>query len=195
GVSELAAHADGLASRVAGAVRLALRVVLAGTAALALFVIPVFYSIILSANDLSNRPVIAVDGLNLLFLYLVLTAALLWAVLRGRLQGPAVAVAATVLIVVDLFGATATFNPSPDDITGGFRHAEAVDYLRTEAERSGPFRIEAATARWQPDLAAVVGLDDVGGLYDPMPPRDHDAARRPAVDNRGRGLYHPPGAR
>lgn len=195
GVSELAARADGLASRVTGAVRLALRVVLAGTAALALFVIPLFYSIILSANDLSNRPVIAVDGLNLLFLYLALTAALLWAVLRGRLQGPAVGVAAAVLIVVDLFGATATFNPSPDDITGGFRHAEAVDYLRTEAERSGPFRIEAATARWQPDLAAVVGLDDVGGLYDPMQPRDYDAARRAAVDNRDRGLYDLLGAR
>src|SRR5690606_20078498 len=105
------------------------------------------------------------------------------------------AVAATVLIVVDLFGATATFNPSPDDITGGFRHAEAVDYLRTEAERSGPFRIEAATARWQPDLAAVVGLDDVGGLYDPMQPRDYDAARRAAVDNRDRGLYDLLGAR
>lgn len=195
GLSEIAGRAGGLPSSVAGAVRAALRVVLAGTAALALFVIPLFYSIILSANDLSNRPVIAVDGLQLLLVYLALTWVLLWAVLRGRLGGAAVGVAAAVLIVVDLFGATATFNPTPDDITAGFRHEEAVDYLRAKAEEGPPFRIEAATARWQPSLAPLVGLDSVGGTYDPMQPRDYDAVRGTALADRSLGLYDLLGAR
>ncbi|MDI3339700.1 MAG: YfhO family protein [Sphaerobacter sp.] len=195
GLHELAGRAGGLAQAAAGAIRAALRVVLAGLAALALVVIPLFYAIILSGNDLPNRPVIAVDGLNLLLLYLALTGALLWAVLRGRVGGVAAGALAIALIVVDLFGATASFNPSPDDLIAGFRNDDAVAYLRTQAGDAGPVKIESATLRWQPNLAALVGLSDIGGLFDPMQPRDYDAARRAAVANRGLPLYQLLGAR
>lgn len=187
GLNELL-HRTEVPPRVVAVVRIALRVLLVALAGLVLVVLPLFYSIILSGNDLSNRPVIAVNGLNLLVLYLGLNAVFLWAVMRGHLRRAGLAVAAIALVVVDLFGATATFNPSPDDLGAGFRHAEEVTFFQ-EQLREDRFRIESATLAWHPNLATMVGLDDVGGLYDPMQPRDFDVLRRVAVADRTLPLY------
>ena len=132
--------------------------------------IPLFYIQILGVNDPSNRPVIAVDGLNMAVIYLVATAVLLWAVTRGALRGSVVVLFATMLIVFDLYGATASFNPTSDDLTAGFRHPQAVSFLQQQMRQNGPFRIASTTLNWQPDLASIAGLQDAGGLFDPMQP-------------------------
>lgn len=141
--------------------------------ALILFVIPLFYSLILGVNDPSNRPVIAVDGLNLAVVYLSGTLVLLWAVSRGRIRGATVVLLATVLIVLDLYGATASFNPGSNDLTASYRHVQAVAFLQQQARAHGPFRIASTTLAWQPDLASIAGLDDAGGLFDPMQPASY----------------------
>ncbi|MCC6755998.1 MAG: YfhO family protein, partial [Solirubrobacterales bacterium] len=151
--------------------------------------LPLFYSLILRANDFTNRPVIAINGIGVLTIYLGLAALLIWSVLRGHVAGTFAALAALTLIVVDLFSATATFNPSTDDVTAGFRHPEVANYLLNEWQISGPFRIEAATARWQPNTAAVIGIDDIGGTFDPMQLRDYSAVRDAATSNRNLPLY------
>lgn len=159
-------------------------------AGLVLIVIPLFYVAILGTNSPSNRPVIAVDGLILLAIWLGLSALLLWAVRRGALRGWVFALLAIALIVVDLFSATAGFNPTPDDLVAGYRHPQAVTYLQQQWSAQGPFRIESDTASWQPDLALVAGLNDVGGVFDPMEPADYESARQAATTNRALPLYN-----
>ena len=169
GVQELAYHvAD--SGRSMAVLRRTLRWLVIALAALILFVIPLFYIQILGVNDPSNRPVIAVDGLNMAVIYLVATAVLLWAVTRGALRGSVVVLFATMLIVFDLYGATASFNPTSDDLTAGFRHPQAVSFLQQQMRQNGPFRIASTTLNWQPDLASIAGLQDAGGLFDPMQP-------------------------
>ncbi len=169
GVQELAYHvAD--SGRSMAVLRRTLRWLVIALAALILFVIPLFYIQILGVNDPSNRPVIAVDGLNMAVIYLVATAVLLWAVTRGGLRGSVVVLFATMLIVFDLYGATASFNPTSDDLTAGFRHPQAVSFLQQQMRQNGPFRIASTTLNWQPDLASIAGLQDAGGLFDPMQP-------------------------
>jgi Bacterial membrane protein YfhO len=133
-----------------------------------LFVLPLFYSLILGVNDPSNRPVIAVDGLNLVVIYVAGTAALLWAVARGKMRGATICLLATALVVLDLFGATASFNPSTDDVVSGYRHPQAIAFLQQRMHSEEPFRISSTTLAWQPDLAEIAGLNDAGGLFDPM---------------------------
>jgi hypothetical protein len=145
------------------------RWLLIALAALMLVIIPLFYSQILGVNDPSNRPIIAVDGLDLAVIYLLGTAALLWAAASGRIKGAIVCLLAVVLVVLDLYGATASFNPGTDDLTAGYRHPQAVAFLQ-QMRQSGPFRIASSTLAWQPDLASVAGLDDAVGLFDPMQP-------------------------
>ncbi len=154
-------------------VRQSIRWLLIGLAALILFVIPLFYSLILGTNDPSNRPVIAVDGLNLMVIYLLAVVALLWGVSRGKVGDAAACLLATSLIVLDLFGATATFNPGTGDLTAGYRHPQAVAFLRQQMVQAGPFRIASTTLAWQPDVATVAGLQDAGGLFDPMQPGNY----------------------
>ncbi len=146
------------------------RWLLIALAALMLVIVPLFYSLILGINDPSNRPVIAVDGLNLAVIYLLGTVALLWAARNGKIRGASVCLLATVWIMLDLYGATASFNPGTDDLTAGFRHPQAVSFLQQKMREDGPFRIMSNTAAWQPDLASLAGLDDAGGLFDPMQP-------------------------
>ncbi len=172
GLQELGYHLE-QSQRAIRLVRRSVRWLSIALAALILFVIPLFYSLILGVNDPSNRPVIAVDGLNLAVIYLAGTAVLLWAVTRGALRGSVVVFMATILVVLDLYGATASFNPTSEDLSSGFRHPQAVSFLQQQMRRSGPFRIASTTLNWQPDLASVSGLQDAGGLFDPMQPANY----------------------
>jgi hypothetical protein len=168
GLQEITGAVD--SARVRHVTRQTARVLLVLLAALLLFVLPLFYSQILGTNDPSNRPIIAVDGLNLLAIYLMGAVILLWAGYSAKLRGATLCLAATALMMLDLFGATAGFNPGNDDLTAGYRHPQAVEFLRQQIAQNGPFRISSTTLAWQPDLAAVAGLDDAGGLFDPLQP-------------------------
>jgi len=195
GVTEISRHDSNRAVRLDPVLSSALRVLLVVLAALLFLVLPLFYSLILGVNAPSNRPVIAVDGLNLLAFYLALGAVLLWTVRRRHLGGAPAALAAIALIVFDLFGATAGFNPTSADVVAGYRQQEAVAFLQSRLATEGPYRIESVAPSWQPDLAAVAGIDDVGGLFDPMQLADYDAALQAAVANRTLPLYDLLGAR
>jgi hypothetical protein len=150
--------------------------------ALVLVVAPLFYRVVVGGQDLPARAVTALDGLNLLALWLGLTILWVWAVERAWVASRTAGLLALGLVVLDLFSATATFNPTLDDLTAGFRHPAVVARLREAAAVGEPVRMTSLTIRWQPSAAAVLGLIDAGGLYDPMQPADYasvfDLARR-----------------
>jgi len=189
GISELSAGRELWPERLAHILQGTIRVLVIGLAALVLFVLPLFYSLILRANDFTNRPVIAINGIVVLTIFLGLAALLIWSVLHGHVAGSLVALATVALIVIDLFSATAAFNPSSDDVTAGFRHPVIARFLRDEWMSSAPFRIESASIRWQPNTATIIGVDDIGGTFDPMQLRDYSGVRDAATADRALPLY------
>lgn len=160
-------------------------------AALALFVIPLFYSVILRQDDPVNRPVIAVDGLNLLLLLLGGVAVLLWAVARRSIGARAVAGLAVALVVLDLFSATIGFNPTTNDLLAGYQYPAARRELQRLTATQPPFRVDAddVADRWQPSVGAIDGVDSISGTYNPLQLADYATFRERAQSSRSSALY------
>jgi len=138
------------------------------------FVIPLLTANVVSDPDGFNRPVIALDNAILLAFWLLLGLAVAAAIWRGVLRGGWLALAVFAVVLLDLFHATSPFNPAVDDVLAGYRHPEAITFLRERYEEDGPFRIEAIAPNWQPNTALLVGLDDIGGLVDPLALANYD---------------------
>lgn len=161
-----------------------------GIAVLALGIIPLFYSLILRQDAPVNRPVIAVDGLNLLLLILLGTFALVWAVERRGIGARAAAVLATALVIFDLFSATIGFNPTTSNVLAGFQQPVQQELIRRAAS-GPPFRVDTddISDRWQPSLAAIDGIDSVSGAYNPLQLADYATFRERAQSSRSSMLY------
>ncbi len=160
-------------------------------AVLALGIIPLFYALILRQDDPVNRPVIALNGLNLLLLILLGTLALVWAIERRGLGSGTVAALAVALVVMDLFSATIGFNPTTDNLLAGFQQPAARRELLTRTASAPPFRIDTddISDRWQPSLAAIDGVESVSGAYNPLQLADYAAFRERAQSSRSSALY------
>ncbi|MBX3013049.1 MAG: YfhO family protein [Caldilineaceae bacterium] len=96
----------------------------------------------------------------------------LWGVLvsarAGWLSRRGQALALVALLFFDLSATGAYTDISPRDPTEGFAHSEIVAFLQQDAL---PTRIDTLTDiadLWQPDTAALVGLQDVGGIANPL---------------------------
>ncbi len=77
------------------------------------------------------------------------------------------------LLYFDLSATGAYTDISPTDPTRGYEHPELVAFLQREAALMAPtpFRIDTLTDiadQWQPDSAALYGLQDVGGIANPL---------------------------
>lgn len=152
-------------------------------------VIPLFASNVVGINDPSNRPVIALD--NAIMLALWLLAALVVALIAWRtpLRGGALATLVIGATVMSLFHATAPFNPTTAPILANFEHGEVIAFLRSQEDQRGPFRIEAVSGPWQPNLPLVAGVDDIGGLFDPLAIKSYDDYRSSVLQDRGSAAY------
>ncbi|RIK36483.1 MAG: hydrogenase 2 large subunit [Chloroflexi bacterium] len=74
------------------------------------------------------------------------------------------------ILYFDLAAAGAYTDISPVDPTHGFQHPEIVSFLQSDP---GLFRIDSDTGiddLWQPDTAALHGLEDIGGVANPINP-------------------------
>ncbi len=72
------------------------------------------------------------------------------------------------LLFFDLSATGAYTDISPVDPTGGYDHPEIVAFLKSDPDL---FRIDTRTGiegLWQPDAAALHGLQDVGGIANPL---------------------------
>jgi hypothetical protein len=164
-------------------------------AVVVLFVIPLFAVQVLGINDPTNRPMIALDNVNLLAIWLALGLGVAIVVWRSAIGPGMLTIAVFAVVLLDLFHATAPFNPTTAPILIGFEHRQAVQFLREREQADGPFRIESATPAWQPDLALLAGLDNIGGLFDPLAIKAYSDYRNAALADRSSDTYRSLNAR
>ncbi|MCC6188723.1 MAG: hypothetical protein IT318_06785 [Anaerolineales bacterium] len=91
-----------------------------------------------------------------------------------------------VLACADLVGHGAWVEVERNDPTRGFQHPGVVAYLR---EQPGPLRIDNASGAWSPDAAARFGLEDIGGISNPLALSAYQTYLG-AVGPRGSPLYN-----
>lgn len=87
---------------------------------------------------------------------------------RRRLSFGAFSALMIALLYVELAAAGAYTDISERDPTAGFQHDDVIAFLRSDDDL---FRIDTRTdleGVWQPDTAALVGLQDVGGVSNPL---------------------------
>lgn len=87
---------------------------------------------------------------------------------RGRLRSPWAEGLVIGILFLELAAAGAYTDISPADPTRGFQHPEIVGFLRADPDL---FRIDTDTdiaGLWQPDTAALEGLQDVHGIANPL---------------------------
>ena len=73
-----------------------------------------------------------------------------------------------------------------NDPTLGYQHQAVVDFLKSDG---GVFRIENASNAWQPDAALMHGLNDIGGIFNPLGLASYETYRG-GMGNRGSPLYN-----
>lgn len=143
----------------------------AGAVLLALIAVPLaYFALLLTQADETTFLRASLAALALVFAAVFWVAT--WAILAGRRAGWYGATAGGVLLLalifVDLSSTGSYTDISPTDPTQGFQHPAIVDFLRADPDL---FRIDTRTDiddLWQPDTAALVGLQDVNGIANPL---------------------------
>jgi hypothetical protein len=72
-----------------------------------------------------------------------------------------------------------------NDPTLGYQHQAVVDFLKSDG---GEFRLENAARAWQPDAALMYGLNDIGGIFNPLGLASYETYRG-GMGDRGSPLY------
>lgn len=95
-----------------------------------------------------------------------------WAILgmhRGSwVSAQTQAIALIGLLFFDLSATGAYTDISPSDPTHGFQHPEVVAFLRSDPDLARIDTLTDIADHWQPDTAVLAGLQDVGGIANPL---------------------------
>ena len=153
------------------------------------FVAPLFTVQVLGVNDPGNRPVIALNNVFMLAVWLALGLAVIGLIERRSIGRGLIVLAVTSVVLLDIFHATGPFNPTTAPILADFEHEETVAFLQAQADGDEPFRMEALSPRWQPDLARIERLEDIGGLVDPLALQSYESFLRDARGDRQSETY------
>ena len=113
---------------------------------------------------------VSAAGSGVIFALLMLAASLAWLGARrsGRLRLKALAWLAVGLIFLDLASVGAYTDLGTKPPTAGFDHPQIIEFLQDDP---GFFRMDSRTdvwGAWQPSLALLAGLYDVGGIDNPL---------------------------
>jgi hypothetical protein len=113
---------------------------------------------------------VSAAGSGVIFALLMLAASLAWLGARrsGRLRLKTLAWLAVGLIFLDLASVGAYTDLGTKLPTAGFDHPQIIEFLRDDPVF---FRIDSRTdvwGAWQPSLALLAGLHDVGGIDNPL---------------------------
>jgi hypothetical protein len=147
-----------------------------GVLALAVLVImPSLYVQVLSNQTLQYGFLPgAINDLGAAILWIGLLAGAGWAAYTRRLRPELAGALVIGLLVLDLFSPNSMFNPTTEDVTAGFKHADAYQFVRdnTADSRSGiPLRVNSDTnvqKVWQPSSASLEDFYDTGGAWNPL---------------------------
>jgi hypothetical protein len=88
-----------------------------------------------------------------------------WLLITLRSLRKYTAALAVLVVAIDLIAHGAWVEVDWDDPVRGFEHPQAVEFLRAQG---GPTRMDVDTGAWAPDAAAVWGLEDIGGVSNPL---------------------------
>jgi len=160
--------------------------------AIALVTVPLAYAVLIFSQD--KDPVIlqrianATRGQVLFLLFLGGSLFLLY--IRGRrwARPQMVGFLAIGLIFVDLAATGAYVDIGTTDPTKGFQRWAAIEFLKGD---EGFYRIEVPQeiwGVWQPDLALIHRLFDIGGIYTPLELVEFERYRQ-AIGSRSSPLY------
>ena len=129
-----------------------------------------FYSLLTTQQDQTAFLRASVASLALVFAAIFWLAA--WGLIAARranwMGGTTFCVCMVALLFFDLSATGAYTDISPNDPTGGYDHPEIVAFLQGDPDH---FRIDTRTDiadLWQPDAAALMGMEDVGGVANPL---------------------------
>lgn len=177
GMSVLAAVGfDAVAVRMART--RAVTVFLGGGAALLALSVLIGYALLFVTQADSTaflRASLAVLALVIAFGAWLGSSALIAARQRNRLTFAAFSGLMIALLYIELAAAGAYTDISESDPTQGFQHDAVIAFLRSDPDL---FRIDTRTdlqGLWQPDTAALAGLQDVGGIDNPLALRSYTA--------------------
>lgn len=161
-LTEQAAETRALLSKIARGLGIALA---AGV------VILVFaYGALLAPRDPSGPLAQFLDSATWTFVLIASVAGLCLLLAREHLAPRHALPLLAALVVIDLFSASALVPPTNDNPLTGFAHDDALAVIRADGA-SGLFRVDQSKVvetGWQPSWAATVGLESVGGTYDPL---------------------------
>ncbi|HEY4720981.1 MAG TPA: YfhO family protein, partial [Anaerolineae bacterium] len=90
------------------------------------------------------------------------------------------------LAAIELIALGSTIEVDANDPTLGYSHPALVEYLRSDPNA---VRIENTSGAWQPDAALMHGLNDVGGIFNPLGLAAYETYRG-GMGNRGSPLYN-----
>lgn len=180
---------DAVAVRMARA-RAATQFLRGGAALLALATITSYALLFVTQADNTAflRVSVAALALVLAFASWLGSWALIAARQRSRITFATFAVLMIVLLYVELTAAGAYTDISERNPAQGFDHNDVITFLRDDPDL---FRIDTRTdlqGIWQPDTAALAGLQDVGGIDNPLALRSY-AAFWEATGGRATRLY------
>ena len=142
-----------------------------GTVGLAGIAVPLIYLALLLTQENETvflRVSVAALALTLATAFWLCTWALLAMRRAGWLSSLVVASLLIGLLFFDLSATGAYTDISPTAPTGGYEHTALVDFLHSEPTLG---RIDTRTDindLWQPDSATLYGLEDVGGIANPL---------------------------
>lgn len=142
-----------------------------GAALLVIVAAPLSYlALLLTQNDetLFLRASLAALAISWAALFWLLAWLILAALRRNRLSPTLGGVLLITLLFFDLTATGAYTDISPTDPTRSFQHQAIFDFLAADKDL---FRIDTDTdiaALWQPDTAALAGLQDVSGVANPL---------------------------
>lgn len=134
-------------------------------------VMPLAYAVLLLTQENETaflRASVAALALTLVTFFWLGTWAICGLAWGGWLRRRGQAIALVALLFFDLSATGAYTDISPSDPTHGFQQPDLVAFLRNDPEL---MRIDTLTdipELWQPDTAALVGLQDVGGIANPL---------------------------
>jgi hypothetical protein len=89
------------------------------------------------------------------------------------------------LLAADLIGHGAWVEVERNDPTLGYDHPAVIEFLR---QQPSPTRMENTASAWAPDAAARLGLEDIGGISNPLALAAYQTYLG-AVGERGSPLY------
>ncbi len=123
----------------------------------------------------------------------ILAVAVLWLKIKSTISSQQSAILLIGLLSLEVILLGSGVEIDRNDPTLGYPHQAVVDFLKTDGG-GGTFRIENASNAWQPDAALRHGLNDIGGIFNPLGLASYETYRG-GMGNRGSPLYNFLGAK